>query len=86
MSTTALAPITADSNLTFFCWSTLTTPFGPGLSATSAKRPFAEVAQDICRLPSERTLKTRRLSSSRRRAEYYRRFDQPARSMQCFAD
>jgi hypothetical protein len=29
MTTTALAPITADSNLTLFCWSTLTTPFGP---------------------------------------------------------
>jgi hypothetical protein len=34
MTTTALAPITADSNLTLFCWSTLTTPFGPGSSAT----------------------------------------------------
>jgi len=30
MITTALAPITAESNLTLFCWSTLTTPFGPG--------------------------------------------------------
>ena len=29
MTTTALAPITADSNLTFFCWSTLTTPSYP---------------------------------------------------------
>jgi hypothetical protein len=29
MSTTALAPITADSHLTFFCWSTLTTPSYP---------------------------------------------------------
>lgn len=40
MSTTALAPITADSNLTFFCWSTLTTPFGPGLSATRRSVPL----------------------------------------------
>jgi hypothetical protein len=39
MTTTAMAPITADSNLTFFCWSTLTTPFGPDSSATSANRP-----------------------------------------------
>jgi hypothetical protein len=52
MTTTALAPITADSNLTFFCWSTLTTPFGPGSSATSAKRPFeGEGAQFIRLLP-----------------------------------
>jgi hypothetical protein len=40
MTTKAVAPITAASNLTFFCWSTLTTPFGPNSSATSAKRPF----------------------------------------------
>jgi hypothetical protein len=53
MTTTALAPITADSNLTFFCWSTLTTPFGPqAQSATSAKRPFeGEGAQFIRLLP-----------------------------------
>jgi hypothetical protein len=40
MNTTALAPITADSNLTLFCWSTLTTPFGPSSSAASANCPF----------------------------------------------
>jgi hypothetical protein len=53
MTTTALAPITADSNLTFFCWSTLTTPFGPqAQSAASAKRPFeGEGAQFIRLLP-----------------------------------
>jgi hypothetical protein len=48
MATTALALITADSNLTLVCWSTLTTPFGPGSSATLANRPFeGEAAQFI---------------------------------------
>jgi hypothetical protein len=39
MTTTALAPITADSNLTLMCWSTLTTPFGPSLSAARRSDP-----------------------------------------------
>jgi hypothetical protein len=48
MATTALALITANSNLTLLCWSTLTTPFGPGSSATLANRPFeGEGAQFI---------------------------------------
>jgi len=50
MTTTALAPITAETNLTLLCWSTLTTPFGPGSSATSANRPFEGEGAQLIRL------------------------------------
>jgi hypothetical protein len=53
MSTTALAPITADSNLTFFCWSTLTTPFGPGLSATRRSVPLRKVHRTYVAYPQK---------------------------------
>jgi hypothetical protein len=39
MTMTALPPITADRSVTRFCWSTLTTPFGPGWSAARRSDP-----------------------------------------------
>ena len=52
MATTALAPMTADNNLTLFCWSgfTLTTPFGSGWFATSATHPFEGAGAPFIRL------------------------------------